>query len=334
MPKRAWKDILIRTYKRTWADNVGLVAAGVAFYGFFALLSLLGLIVLVYGFVADPSTVVIQMSSLTNVLPGDVTSLIGQQLMTSVQSSHGAKGFGILLAILVAIYGGTNGATAVITALNISYEEKEKRSLVRVYLVAIGMTVGAVLVTFAALAAMAALGFLTKLLPSASSVAVIAGKAAGYVVLALFAAAVAATLYRFGPSRQEAKWRWITPGSSFVAILWILLTLAFGFYLTHFTNYHKSYGPLAAVVALLSWMYLCAYVFMFGAELNSEIEHQTARDSTTGKPLPMGRRGAWAADHVADDDEPDTKHAPSMAEATTDAPGQDEKSKTKSGRGK
>ena len=322
MPKRAWKDILIRTYKRTWADNVGLVAAGVAFYGFFALLSLLGLIVLVYGFFADPSTVIEQMQSLTNILPGDVTSLIGQQLMTSVESSHGAKGFGILLAILVAVYGGTNGATAVITALNISYEEKEKRSLLRVYLVAIGMTLGAVLVTFAALAAMAALGFLTKLLPSASSVAVIAGKTGGYIVLALFAASVAATLYRFGPSRQEARWRWITPGSSFAAILWILLTLAFGFYLTHFTNYHKSYGPLAAVVALLSWMYLCAYVFMFGAELNSEIEHQTARDSTTGKPLPMGARGAWAADHVADDDEPDTKHAPSMAEATADAPGE------------
>ena len=301
MPKRAWKDILIRTYKRTWADNVGLVAAGVAFYGFFALLSLLGLIVLVYGFVADPSTVVIQMSSLTNVLPGDVTSLIGQQLMTSVQSSHGAKGFGILLAILVAIYGGTNGATAVITALNISYEEKEKRSLVRVYLVAIGMTLGAVLVTFAALAAMAALGFLTKLLPSASSVAVIAGKAAGYVVLALFAAAVAATLYRFGPSRQEAKWRWITPGSLFAAIAWLILTIAFGFYVTHFTNYEASYGSLGAVAALLTWMYLSAYAFVFGAELNSEIEHQTAIDSTTGQPVPMGTRGAWAADNVATD---------------------------------
>lgn len=320
MPERAWKDILKRTYKRTWADNVGLVSAGVAFYGFFALLSGLGLIVLVYGFAADPSTVVTQMSSLTNILPGDVTSLIGQQLMTSVQSSHGAKGLGILLAILVAIYGGTNGATAVITALNIAYEEKEKRGLVRVYLVAIAMTIGAVVVTFAALAVMAALGLLKKLLPSASQIAVIAGNVGGYVVLALFAAAVAATLYRFGPSRQEAKWRWITPGSAFVAILWILLTLGFGFYVTHFTNYHKSYGPLGAVVALLTWMYLCAYVFMFGAELNSEIEHQTARDSTTGKPLPMGKRGAWAADHVAEDDEPDEKNTPSMAEATPDAP--------------
>jgi membrane protein len=325
MPERAWKDILKRTYKRTWADNVGLVSAGVAFYGFFALLSLLGLVVLVYGFAADPRTVVTQMSSLTNILPGDVTTLIGQQLMTSVQSSQGAKGFGIILAAVIAIYGGTNGATAAITALNIAYEEKEKRSLLRVYFVAIGMTLGAVAVTFAALAAMAALGYLQRLLPSVSLLALIAGKLTGYALLGLTAAAVVATLYRFGPSRQDAKWRWITPGSVFVAVIWLLLTLAFGFYVTHFTNYHKSYGPLAAVVALLTWMYLCAYVFMFGAELNSEIEHQTARDSTTGKALPMGSRGAWAADHVATDDEPDRKNAPSLAEATPKAPQSDSK---------
>src|SRR5438128_8583891 len=89
MPGRAWKDIAARTYKRTWDDNVGLVAAGVAFYGFFALLSLLGLIVLAYGFVADPRTVIDNMRSLTRVLPGDVALLIGQQLMTSVHSSEG-----------------------------------------------------------------------------------------------------------------------------------------------------------------------------------------------------------------------------------------------------
>lgn len=328
MPARAWKDIFSRTYKRTWSDNVGLVSAGVAFYGFFALLSLLGLIVLVYGFVADPLTVIKQMASLTAILPGDITDLIGQQLMTAVHSSQSMKGLGIVVAIGVAIYGGTNGAAAVITALNIAYEEKEKRSLVAFYLVAIAMTVGAVIVALAALAATAAISYLHDLLPEASPVAVIAGKIAGYLLLAFAAAAVAATLYRFGPSRQEAKWRWITPGSVFAAVMWLLLTFAFGFYVTHFTNYHASYGPLAAVVALLTWMYLSSYVFVFGAELNSEIEHQTARDSTTGRPLPMGRRGAWAADHVAADDEPDTKATPSLAEATPDVPGEDNKTRS------
>ena len=123
MPAPAWKDILKRTYKRTWDDNVALVSAGVAFYGFFALLSLLGLIVLVYGFVADPSTVIQQVEALTAVLPTDVALLIGDQLMTAVKSSEGTKGLGILVAFLVATYGGTNGAASVITALNIAYEE-------------------------------------------------------------------------------------------------------------------------------------------------------------------------------------------------------------------
>ena len=153
MPAPAWKDIAKRTYKRTWDDNVGLVAAGVAFYGFFALLSLLGLIVLTYGFVAEPVTVIDHMRSLLAILPRDVVVLIGDQLMTAVKSSEGTKGLGILLAALVAVYGGTNGAAAVITALNIAYEEKEKRSLLRFYLLALLMVIGALIVALSALGA-------------------------------------------------------------------------------------------------------------------------------------------------------------------------------------
>jgi membrane protein len=262
----------------------------------------LGLIVLVYGFVADPNDVIEHMRDLTAVLPGDVAYIIGEQLMTAVRSSQGTKGFGIVLAFLVAVYGGTNGATSVITALNIAYEEKEKRSLFRFYLLAVGMTVGALIVALLALAATAAIGFLQHLLPKASPAAVVAGKFVGYLLLALLAALIASVLYRFGPSREDAQWKWITPGSLFAAVAWLLLTVAFGFYVGHFTNYHASYGSLGAVVALLTWMYLSAYAFVFGAELNSEIEHQTAKDSTTGSPEPMGDRGAWAADNVATDD--------------------------------
>jgi membrane protein len=302
MQAAAWKDILKRTYKRTWDDNVALVSAGVAFYGFFALLSMLGLIVLFYGFVEDPHTVIEHMQALTAVLPTDIAVLIGQQLMTAVKSSEGTKGFGILIAFLVAIYGGTNGATSVLTALNIAYEEKETRSFFRFYLLALALTVGALLVALVAIAATAAIAYLRKLLPEAAPATVIAGKVVGYILLALLAALVASVLYRVGPSREDAKWKWITPGSLFAALAWLLLTVAFGLYVSYFTNYHASYGSLGAVVALLTWMYLSAYAFVFGAELNSEIEHQTAEDSTTGAPVPMGDRGAWAADNVATDD--------------------------------
>lgn len=302
MPARAWKDIALRTYKRTWDDNVALVSAGVAFYGFFALLSLLGLIVIAYGFFAEAKTVIDHMSKLTAVLPTQIAVLIGDQLLRAIDASQKAKGLALLIAIGVAFYGGTNGASAVITALNIAYEEKEKRSLVRFYLLALGMTATALLVALLAIAATAILAALQSLFPQASPPLVIVGKVVGYAVLLLVAAAVAATLYRFGPSREKAKWRWITPGSMFAAVAWLILTVLFGVYVARFTNYQASYGSIGAVVALLSWMYLSAYAFVFGAELNSEIEHQTAIDSTTGAPVAMGDRGAWAADNVAADD--------------------------------
>jgi membrane protein len=160
----------------------------------------------------------------------------------------------------------------------------------------------ALVAALAAIAATAALAYLQHLLPKAAPPLVLAGKVAGYVLIIIAAAGIASTLYRFGPSREEAKWKWITPGSMFVALSWLLLTWAFGVYVAHFTNYHATYGSLGAVVALLTWMYLSSYAFIFGAELNSEIEHQTAKDSTTGSPEPMGERGAWAADNVATDD--------------------------------
>jgi len=299
----AWQDIAKRTYVRTWDDNVGLVAAGVAFYAFFALLSLLGLIVLIYGFIADPLTVVDHMRRLIGILPSDVILLIGDQLMTAVHSSEGTKGVGVVIAFAVALYGGTNGAAAILTALNIAYEEKEKRSLARFYLEAVAMTVAALIVALVGIGATAAIAYFQQLLPEATSAAVIAGKAVGYVLLMFGAAAIAATLYRFGPSREEARWTWITPGSLLAAGTWLLLTLAFGYYLGNVADYSASYGSLGAVVALLTWLYLSAYVFIVGAELNSEIEHQTAKDSTTGAPEPLGERGAWAADNVAMTDE-------------------------------
>jgi membrane protein len=302
MPARAWKDIVARTYKRVWDDNVALVSAGVAFYGFFAMLSLLGLIVLLYGFFVDPVTVIEQMRKLTVILPPDVVELIGNQLLTAIHSSEGTKGIGILIAILVATYGGTNGAASVITALNIAYEEREKRSLFRFYMLAVCMTVSALIAALVALAATAAVGYIDNALPQLPPVLILAGKLAGYLLLLILAALMASVLYRFGPSREDAKWKWITPGSAFAAGTWLLLTLAFGFYLSRFTNYRASYGSLGAVVALLTWMYFSAYAFVVGAELNSEIEHQTAKDSTTGAAEPMGQRGAWAADHVATDD--------------------------------
>lgn len=320
MPLRAWKDIASRTWKRTWQDNVGLISAGVAYYGFLALVPLLGIVVLIYGLLADPQTVVSNVRAMTQILPPDVSALISDQLIAAVKMTRETRGLGIVVALLVAMYGGTNGAGAIISALNIAYEEKEKRSLGRFYLVATLMTLGAVVLALTALVAATMLAFIADFLPNPSSLSIAAIRLLGYLALALAAAAVAATLYRFAPSREKARWRWITPGSVFAAAAWLLLTLAFTFYVTSITDYNATYGSLGTIIVLLTWIYLSAYALVFGGELNSEIEHQTSRDSTTGRAVPMGKRGAWAADHVAYDDDPDRKDAPSMAEATPEAP--------------
>ena len=303
MPRAAWKDIAVRTYTRTWDDNIGLVASGVAFYGFFALLSVLGTIVFLYGLFAEPRTVVGHMHTLTAILPTSIAALIGEQLMNAVQSSGSTKGFGIIVGFGVALYGGTNGAAAILTALNIAYEEKEKRSLLRFYLISLGMAVAAIGLALLAIAATALIAFVQSQLPDAGPALNVAGDVIGYVALALVTSAIAATLYRFGPSREDARWRWITPGSLFAALTWLLLSALFAFYLSNLTDYSSTYGSLGAVVGLLTWLYLSAYVFLIGAELNSEIEHQTAKDSTTGPEEPIGKRGAWAADNVAHSDE-------------------------------
>lgn len=329
MPPAAWKQIAARTWQRTWIDNVGLVAAGVAFYGFLAFVPLLGMIVLAYGLVADPQTVVRNMQVLTSFLPPDVARLVGEQLMAAVTSSGSTKGTGILVALAVALYGGANGAGSVMIALNIAYHEHEKRSLARFYLVALVVTAGAVVVALSALAATAVVASLERLLPTASQLMIGLGKLAAYAGIMLAAAALAGVLYRYAPSREQARWQWITPGSLFTAATWVLLTTLFGFYLTSVTDYEATYGSLGAMIAFLTWIYLSAYVLVIGAEINSEVEHQTVIDSTTGAPQPIGQRGAWAADEIVTSDNPDeqvakTGAAPSLGAAGPPSPSQDE----------
>lgn len=292
IPAPGWKDILFRTWKESSTDNVGIVAAGVAFYGFLALVPMLGAIVLTYGLFASPETVLRHAQSLTSMVPGEAAQLIGNQLMNVVGTSGGKKGLGLLVALGIALWGARNAAGSIITALNIAYEEEEKRGFVKTTLMALAMTVGAVLMAGLGGLAMAVLGFLERLFPNLGPFGAAFWKVLAYALLAAVAAAAAATLFRYGPSRYRAKWVWLSPGSILFAVGWIVLTLGFGFYVSNFGNYGATYGSLSAIIVLLTWMYLSSYLLLFAAELNSEIEHQTAKDTTKGVESPLGTRGA------------------------------------------
>jgi len=311
MSWRDWWKVLKRTWAEAGDDNIGLIAAGTAFYGFAAIVPLLASVVLIYGLVADTATVVANIRALFNVLPDDAARVIADQLATVVGTSEGKKGFGLVVALGIALYGGTKGASSIVTALNIAYEERETRGFIRLNLLAFAITAGAVVLALVAALSMAAFALLDSLIPGAPDIVLLAIRLVSYTVLACLGVSAAACLYRFGPNRHKAKWAWLTPGSLAATVVWMAATIGFGVYVSRFGNYGATYGSLSAVVILLTWLWLSAYVFLLGAELNSELEHQTTRDTTTGEAAPMGLRGAAVADTVATADTP--AEAPSPA---------------------
>lgn len=300
MPVPGWTEIFLRTFKASGKDNIALVAAGVAFYAFLAIVPLMGATVLTYGFIASPETVIGNMRSLMTIAPPDIAQTIGDMLLSVVKSSSNKKGLGIFVALAVALWGARNAAGSIMIALNISYEEDEARGFVTRTLAALAMTLGLVVLALAAIAAMGALRYLQTLWPGSSDTAVMLGRIVSYPLLGIGAAAAAATIYRYGPSRQQARWNWLTPGAIFSAVGWLLTTVGFGLYVTRFANYNATYGSIGGIIALLTWVYLSSYIFLFGAELNSEVEHQTTKDTTRSWAKPLGSHGAWSADHVAD----------------------------------
>jgi membrane protein len=299
MPAAAWWAALKRTWSEASTDNIGLVAAGVAFYTFLSLLPIMGAVVLLYGLAADRAGVLDDVRDIAQFFPADVAAFIGEQLMYVLYTSEGTKGLSLLIALALGVFSARAAAVAVISALNIAYEEEEKRSFIRVNLVALAITAAGVSLGALGLLAVATLNFLRDLLPTANVVAIGVGKALGYAGVALGVGLVAASLFRWGPSRRHADWRWIMPGAGLFTFGWIALTAGFSLYVSRLGNFSATYGSLAAVVIFLTWIYASSYLLLLGAELNCELEHQTARDSTVGGTKPIGERGAWAADHVA-----------------------------------
>jgi membrane protein len=299
MPAGGWLAALKRAWKEMGDDNIGLIAAGTAFYAFASIIPILGAVVLSYGLFADQETVVANVEGLFASLPREAASVIQDQLLTVVQTSGGKKGLGLVVALALALYGGTKAASAIVTALNVAYEEKETRGFVRLNLLYLAIVLGAVLLVFGAILSTGVLAFLSNLMPNAPGFVLLLIRLASYALIAALAVTAGAALYRYGPNRANAKWSWLTPGSAIATVLWLGGTALFGLYVSNFANYGATYGSLSAIIVLLTWLWLTAYVYLFGAELNSELERQTARDTTTGADKPMGARGAVAADTVA-----------------------------------
>jgi membrane protein len=295
IPRAGWRDILWRTYERSSEDRLLAIAAGVVFYGLLAVFPAITALVSCYGLFADPSTIGANLQTLSLMLPEGSFQIVQDQIARVLGQGSNALGATFLFGLGLALWSANAGVKAVIDALNIVYGEREKRSFVRLNLLSLAFTTGGIAALLLMTGAVVAFPLVLDHLGLAPASQFIASLARWPLLFAILLA-VLGVLYRFGPSRQAARWQWLSVGTLTASLLWIAGSSLLSWYLSNFGNYNATYGSLGAAIGLMMWMWMSAIVVLFGAELNSEIEHQTARDTTIGHPKPLGARGAVMAD--------------------------------------
>jgi membrane protein len=297
IPATGWWQVLKRGWREASEDQVSLLGAGVAFFGFLSLFPALAAFTLVYGLVADPATIADQAQTLTASLPPEARTLLLDQLQQLASAPRQSLGWGLALAIVLALWSASGGVGNLITAVNIAYDEEKKRGFVKEKLLALGVTVGAVVFMALMLTLVAGvpvvLGFLDVNGPLRWVIEVVR-----WLLLAVLVMVALAVLYRVAPDRDAPKFRWVSVGAVAATVLWLIASAAFSLYVTFFGNYAKTYGAFAGVVLMMLWLWLTSYAILLGAEINAESEEQTAKDTTSGPERPLGSRGAVKADSL------------------------------------
>ncbi|WP_320189019.1 YihY/virulence factor BrkB family protein [Agrobacterium rosae] len=290
-----YRDVFWRVFSEFTEDRVTLVAAGATYYLLLALFPALAALVSLYGVFSDPVTIAKHIAFLSTALPPGAFDIIVTQLDALSQQKDSTLSFGVITGFVVALWSANNGIKALFEAMNIAYGEIEKRGIIWLNLNSLGFTLGALLIAIALITAVgvvpAILGYLwldkwTEFL----------AKIARWPFLLIVVGCGITMMYRYGPSREPAKLRWITWGATFSTSLWLTASVLFSLYLENFADYNATYGTLGALIGLMVWTWISVIILILGAEINAELEHQTTVDSTTGKPLPMGDRGAHVAD--------------------------------------
>ncbi|QNE17657.1 YihY/virulence factor BrkB family protein [Kribbella qitaiheensis] len=295
IPAAGWWQVLKRAWSEAKADQVPLLAAGVAFFGFLSLFPAVVAAVLTYGLVADPAQIRNQVKDVTEAMPASGRDLVLQQIDTLTSAPRQSLGIGLAIAVVAAFWSASGGIGNLLTAVNLAYDEDETRGFVRRKGLALLMTLGAIVFIVLALVLFAAGAAIGANLPGPLRILLIVVRlllAIGLITVTL------AVVYRLGPDRDAPRLRWVSVGAAVATLIWLAASIGFSLYVETFGNYAKTYGSLAAVVILMLWLWLTAYAVLLGAEINAESEEQTAHDTTKGAPQPLGQRGAVKADSL------------------------------------
>ncbi len=298
IPLRGWKDILWRLYGNFNDSRILLTAAGVTFYLLLSLVPTLTAFVSLYGLFNDRSSVLQQVELLSGVIPPGALEVLQDQLNRLVSEKNATLGWTFLFSLGIALWSASAGVKALFEAMNVAYHEREQRSFISLNVIALAFTLAAAVAAVLVLSVVVIMPALVQILPGENLEWAV--RIGSYLVMLLVISVLIAALYRFGPSREQAKWRWITPGAMLSVIALGLGSVGFSWYVANFSNDNATYGSLGAVIGLMTWMWISTTLVIIGAVLNSEIEHQTALDTTTGPSKPMGTRGAYVADTVGE----------------------------------
>lgn len=298
IPARGWKEIAARVWTEIGEDRVVAVAAGVTFYSLLAIFPMITALVSMYGFVADPATINEHLSTLTSMLPGGAIDVIGDQVKRIAAQPPSQLGFGFVAGLAVTLWSANAGMKAVFDALNVAYGEHEKRSFVWLNVQSMTFTLLGLVSAIVAMLAVVALPPLLALIAPGGMMQTVVS-IARWPLMGVGLISALAVLYRYGPSREEPEWKWLSPGAILAAVVWLTASLAFSYYAENFGSYNETYGSLGAVIGFMTWIWLSVAIILVGAEINAETERQSEGDTTHGPGNPKGPRGAAVADKPA-----------------------------------
>ena len=291
-----WKDVVFRVKKQVAKDRVGLLAAGVAFYGLLALFPAITAVIAISGLLIEPSRIVAQLDSFSALMPEEVITIITKQATSVAGSRQGGLGFTAILGLLIAFYSASKGTASLIQGLNVAYDEEETRGLIKRLLVTFALTLMLIAGVICGLAATLAIPTILAFVDLGPTVAMLVNAALWLGLISLTIVGLSA-LYRFAPSRDMPEWKWTSVGAVVGCLVWIAASASFAFFVSKFSYYNQSFGALAGVIVLLMWFWISAYIILMGAELNAELEAQARADKAVSADEETGPRGTAKADN-------------------------------------
>ncbi|MEL7271864.1 MAG: YihY/virulence factor BrkB family protein [Pseudomonadota bacterium] len=297
IPFAGWKDVFWRVLSEFSNDRIMLVAAGITYYLLLALVPSLTALVSLFSLFADPVTIGAQIQQLNAIIPGGAINIIDEQLQRLTSQDNTALSFAFILSLGVALWSTNAGVKALFDGMNVAYDETEERGFIKLTAVSLSFTLILVVSAMIAAGVMIVLPVAFAFIGMDQNTELLV-QILGFAVLLLLISLLLATLYRWGPSRDAARWRWITPGSVFTTFAIIMASAGFSFYVANFGSYNATYGSLGAIIGFMTWIWICTTLVLLGAEINAELEAQTKLDTTKCAPEKMGIRDAHAADNL------------------------------------